>query len=135
AHTDFSGIGPDSKHITGFFGALKSAYSTDMDYPAQSANRATPLRLLEYVQIGPEDRYERYADIHQHDHADRRGGARQHCGRHLVRRACRLAFPDCPVNFDDDRSHAWADRGLFDLRLAREVGSQTLCARHTLSLR
>jgi hypothetical protein len=48
---NFSRIGPDSKHITGFLGALKSAYTTEIDYPAQSANRATPLRLLEYVQL------------------------------------------------------------------------------------
>src|SRR5262247_3166113 len=66
AHTDFSGIGLNSKHITGFFGALKSAYTTDMDYPAQSADRATPLRLLEYVRpTGPEESYERYADFHE----------------------------------------------------------------------
>src|SRR5690348_2594544 len=57
---NFSRIGLDSKHITGFFSALKSAYTTEIDYPAHSADRATPLRLLEYVQTGPEDRYERY---------------------------------------------------------------------------
>src|SRR5262245_41132895 len=124
AHTDFSGIGLNSKHITGFFGALKSAYTTDMDYPAQSADRATPLRLLEYVRpTGPEESYERYADFHER--ADRRSGSRQHCGRHLVRRACRLAFSDCPrsVNFDDGRPHARVDRSLFDVRIMRKGGS------------
>src|SRR5262245_8838958 len=48
---NFSRIGLESKHITGFFSALKCDYSTVIDYPAHSADRATPLRLLDCVQL------------------------------------------------------------------------------------